>query len=74
MIRLIGARWKCGNVWSRSVLIEALTFYDQLTGCWCISYDCTGLFNKLLESVSAMDIGAAFLYGEMAALVPIARR
>ena len=28
MIWLIGARWKHGNVWSRSVLIEALPFYD----------------------------------------------
>ena len=29
MIWLIGARWKYGNVWSRSVLIEALPFYAQ---------------------------------------------
>ena len=27
---MIGARWKCGNVWSRSVLIVPLTFYDFL--------------------------------------------
>lgn len=30
MIWLIGARWKHGNVWSRSVLIGPLPFYAQI--------------------------------------------
>ena len=30
MIRLIGARWKYGNVWSWSVLIDPLAFYDAM--------------------------------------------
>ena len=30
MIWLIGARWKCGNAWSRSVLIVPSPFYAQI--------------------------------------------
>ena len=29
MIWLIGARWKQGNLWSRSVLIDPPPFYDK---------------------------------------------
>ena len=47
MIWLIGARWKCGNIWSRSVLIEALPFYVS-----------TYCFYACINTISRVDLAS----------------